>query len=109
MHLCHQAGGWLTEWGDPDEVAQEAEIRAYLGWGDNATFNSIRHLFAWVDPAERIANRRRQVVQLARYGHAAAADELLGWGDVDLREFEAIYSQLAEVLDGEGAAGATEN
>ncbi len=83
-------------------------VRRLLGWTDNESFNAILHLLATIEVAEHEAVRRKQIVQLSRYAHAGRADECLGWGDVDLRRFNEIYEELAEVLSSEGAGAGTE-
>lgn len=65
---------------------------------------------AWYDSlqepvGEALHRRRKQLLQLARYARAAEPDELLGWGDVGLREFRALYESLAEVIREENAPG----
>jgi hypothetical protein len=47
--------------------------------------------------AEMQQMRRKQIMQLGRYGHQQAAQ----WDDYPLEEFVAIYDALVEVMKGE--------
>lgn len=54
-----------------------------------------------VDAEENLDIRRRQLVQMARYGRTGVPGELFGWDQVQLKEFRAIYRALCDVLDEE--------
>jgi hypothetical protein len=77
-------------------------------WTDNEAHNALWHLLVEVDVDEVLANRDKQLVQLARYAHAGQPGECMGWGDVEISEFKAKYRALSEVLAEEGPSGAFE-
>lgn len=83
-------------------------MRDVLSRSDNESFNAVAHLLLELDAEERLKFRRRQTLQLARYGHAGRPDECMGWGDVLVAEMDRLYEELADILNGEGPAGATE-
>lgn len=77
-------------------------MEGLLHWSpDSPVYNATWHVDYDEDPAELLRVRRRELVQMARYARAAVPGELLGWGDVDVREFRALYRELKEVLDDE--------
>lgn len=53
------------------------------------------------EPAEEIATRTKQMVELARYARLGVPGELLGWDDVDLVRFHELHQALAGLSGGE--------
>jgi len=53
-------------------------------------------------PADRIRQRAKKLMQMARYARAGLPDELLGWGNVDVVRFNELYAALEELGAEEG-------
>jgi hypothetical protein len=95
-------GDWLSDWAepwepaDPDEVEESLEtlcVRTRTPW-DAYWYHSVR-----MDPGEHAAMRRKQVLQLARYGRMGSSPG--DWDEVPVSEFRAWYQTLCDVLGDE--------
>jgi hypothetical protein len=98
-------GSWLTDWAeaweppDPDLVEESLAVlavRTRTPW-DAFWPHALR-----LDPAQHAATRRKQILQLARYGRFGGGS-IREWDDEPVSELRAWYGTLCEVLKEENA------
>lgn len=96
--LRRQDSGWVDEawkYPDPDEVEDSLEILSiYTG----TLADAFWHHMIEIDPEEMDQDRRKQIVQMTRYGRLN-----FDWEEMEIPELRRWYRALKDTLDDEDA------
>jgi hypothetical protein len=103
---------WLNEgaeeWQPPDPDELRDELHVY-GFQTGTSFDAAWHHILQADPLEQEKTRRRQILQLARYGRFGGSSPC-AWDDEPVTELRAWWRTLKEILDEEDSLSrASEN
>lgn len=80
----------------------EETLRRLLVVRTGGPIDAYWHLTIDFDPEEKLRQRRRQKVYMAYYGK----ESMLGWGDVDVGEMNALHEELSDMIERQNEANA---